>query len=250
MKIGLKLWSTNEFYFAEAQRFWEENLIDFIEITAVIGSYEPFAPLWKSLAIPYVIHAPTFSHGVSFSQKEREKTNLKAMEEVFCFADLLQASTIIIHPGGEGKIEETIRQINLMKDSRLAIENKPYRMSSGHLSNGYLPEEIALIKRECGTQFCLDISHAICAANSLKKEHFPFLEQFFALKPDIYHVMDGKLEDEVDEHLHLGKGSYPLRQIISMIPKEALVTIETDKDSQDHLEDFEEDVYTFNRMID
>lgn len=57
-RYGLKLFSTNANYVAEAERLYKENIYDYIELYAEPNSYKKFIQLWKNLEIPYVIHAP------------------------------------------------------------------------------------------------------------------------------------------------------------------------------------------------
>lgn len=242
MQIGLKLWSTNQHYIPEVKRLWEEKVFDYLELTAVIGSYDSHAHLWKELNIPTIIHGPTFSQDFSFAHKDLEQANMQKMHEVQKFADLLDAPIMIFHPGIEGDLNECARQINLVADKRIAIENKPYIVTGERICNGYLPEHIAFLKEMCGVQFCFDIGHALCAANSLKLEHIPFVKQFLELKPEVFHIMDGYNKGVLDIHLNLGRGEFPFTQILPLYPKEGIMTIETDKSSKQTLHDFEEDV--------
>ena len=166
------------------------------------------------------------------------------------FADLLDAPIIILHPGVEGDLNETARQLKNIRDSRIAIENKPYYTVSGdQVCNGYLPEHLAFLKETCGVKLCLDVGHAYCAANALKVDRDTFFRQFLELEPEIFHLMDGHQEGVSDIHLNLGKGEFDLKQIISCYPKGSLITLETDKQSQSNLSDFEEDVSYFRGAL-
>lgn len=242
MQLGLKLWSTNHHYFDEACRLWNDGFYDYIELTAVTGSYEHSASLWKSLDVPYVIHGPTYGQGFSLAHKEREDENMQRMAEVQKFADLLNAPLIILHPGVEGDLSECARQLNLISDPRIAIENKPYVVTGGLVCNGYLPEHLAFLKEQSNIKICFDVGHAFCAANSLKKSPLPFIKRFIELKPDIYHLMDGHKDGIYDIHLNLGKGDFDFEEILPLYPEDCLITLETDKNFEDTLVDFEEDV--------
>lgn len=248
-QIGLKLWSTNHHYFEEAKRLWDAGFYDFIELTAVTDSYESHASLWKTLDIPYVIHGPTYAQGLSLAHRDKEVENRERIEEVQRFADLLNASIIILHPGVEGDLKETARQLNLIGDSRVAIENKPYVVTGDLVCNGYLPEHLLYLKEKCGVKTCFDVGHALCAANSLKREPDPFIHQFLELGPEIYHLMDGIREGVYDVHLNLGRGEFDLEKIISLYPDECLITLETEKKSCDDLICFEEDVNYFRGAL-
>ena len=68
----------------------------------------------------------------------------------------LEAETVIFHPGVNGKIAETARQIKALGDRRIIIENKPYYGKGENLiCNGSSPEDILHIMSETGAGFCL-----------------------------------------------------------------------------------------------
>lgn len=242
IKLGLKLWSTNDHYFKEACRLWEEGVFDFIELTAVCGSYEQYARLWKTLKVPYIIHGPTYNQDFSLADPSKEKENRRRFADVQRYADLLEAPIIILHPGVEGDLNETARQLNLIQDKRIAIENKPYFVKGDLVCNGYLPEHLAFLKQSCGVKLCFDIGHAKCAANALKLEHLPFIKKFLDLKPDIFHLLDGYEKGIYDEHINLGEGEFNFNEILPLYPKNCMITLETAKKFRDNLSDFENDV--------
>ncbi len=165
-RIGLKLWSVNENYLENAIKLYEEGYYDYVELYAVPDSYDDFASMWTRVKAPFVIHAPHFGSGLNFSIKEQYETNKRYAFESFKFADLLKADKIIFHPGVNGRIEETVKQINSIKDDRMVIENKPYLGNGENLfSIGSTPEEIRYIIEATNLYFCLDFGHAICSAN-------------------------------------------------------------------------------------
>jgi len=125
-KIGLKLWSVNQNYIDEARRLFLEGVYDYIELYVVPESLS-FLPIWEELRIPFVSHAPHFGHQVNFADANKIKYNRKLIEETQLFADRLKARYIIVHPGVNGVIEETSRQLKKIRDSRILIENKPYQ---------------------------------------------------------------------------------------------------------------------------
>ncbi|MCX7821163.1 MAG: hypothetical protein N2258_05745 [Brevinematales bacterium] len=249
-RIGLKLWSTNENYIEEAIKLYEENYYDYIELYAVPDSYDRFAKIWLALKAPFVIHAPHFGSGLNFSIKEQYEVNKKYAFESFKFADLLKSDKIIFHPGVNGKIEETIRQINSIKDERMIIENKPYLGNGENLfSIGSTPEEIKYILETTGLSFCLDFGHAICAANAHKREVYSFIKEFLNFSPTIYHLTDGDFSGVYDSHLHYGEGSFPLKKLLSFVPDGKMITNESVKKYPDKLDDFKNDVLYLKKLI-
>ncbi len=242
-KFGLKLWSTNRNYLVEAKKLYDKKIFDYIELYVIPGSCDGYLKLWKDLEIPYVLHAPHFRDGVNLAKKERENDNKKLIGEAQRFADKLGADKIIVHPGIDGDINETARQLKNICDNRILVENKPYHaIGSDLICNGTTPEEIKLVMNEAKVGFCLDIGHAICSAKAHGEEYLSYLREFIALKPAIYHLTDGDVNQFRDEHRHIGQGNYDMGAILKMIPAEAMITIETNKDSNDNLSDFKKDI--------
>lgn len=243
LKYGLKLWSTNENYLKEAAKLFKNNLFDYIELYAVPNSFNEYSKVWEKLCIPFVIHAPHFAGGLNFGKKECEAKNLELANEAQKYANLLKADKIIFHPGVAGTIDETIRQIKLLAEPRALIENKPLNaIDSDLLCNGSTPEEIKKIMEETGIGFCFDVGHAICSAKAHGQEYFGYLREFMGLNPAMYHLTDGNLNNVQDEHKHIGQGDFDIKKIVKMLPSDAIMTIETDKDSEDNLNDFIKDI--------
>ena len=240
-KIGLKLWSINKNYFNEAKRLFEEGFYDYIELYAVPDTLEHIA-FWKTLNIPFIIHAPHYGSGLNFSVPEKADENRRLAEQAIRYADELEAEYIIFHPGISGCIEETARQMSRIAEPRILLENKPYRGFGDLICVGSRPEEIASVMKQCNIGCCLDIGHAICAANSHGVDHVAFLKQFVALGPSMYHLSDGDVNGQLDRHDHLGEGSYDLETLIKLIDFNKPITLETDKNSKHDLDDFRKDV--------
>ncbi len=250
-KIGLKLWSINENYIPLAIDLFEKGYYNYIELYSVPDSYDKYASLWSKLDVPFVIHAPHFGSGLNFSLKEKFEDNKKYSKEALKFADLLNTNIVIFHPGVNGEISETIRQIKLLYDERMVIENKPYLGNGENLySLGSTPEEIRLILGETNLSLCFDFGHAICSANAHKREVFKFINEFLSLKPVIYHLTDGDWDGLYDKHLNYGKGSFPIQTLLSLIPDGAMITNEAAKNYNDSLDDFIEDmIYLKNIQV-
>lgn len=242
MKFGLKLWSINPDYIPEAIRLYELGIYQYIELYAIPDSYDAMIKFWKSLRIPFIIHAPHYKHGLNLSQVQFQPVNLKLAKESYAFADALNADTVIIHPGMNGPIEETVRQIRFIYDDRLVIENKP-QVGLGELTcTGATPQEIQFAMDQTGVGFCLDIGHAICAANSHHIDPITYIRQFIQLAPQMYHVTDGNVASVYDQHDHYGQGSFPLAEILTLIPPHSRITNEATKDDPIRLDDFVKDM--------
>lgn len=260
-KFGLKLWSVNKNYIDTAKKLYDENIYDYIELYAIPSSFDEFAPLWKSLNIPYIIHAPHFMHGINFSFEDKLNDNMKLAYEALKYADYLNADKVIFHPGIKGDYRQTAKQIKMINDERILIENKPYHvavetenLSLDDVCVGYSPEQIKYIIEESGAGFCLDAGHGTCAANSLHINYIDFLKEFISLNPYMYHISDGDINGTTDKHYNIGKGSYDFNKLFSIIPENSIISVETNKNSKDNLDDFVCDIkllknYSKNSII-
>lgn len=248
MKLGLKLWSNNtDAYLQEAKRLYKEGWFDYIELYVVPNTLDTISK-WKNLNtgldIPFTLHAPHFMHGVNLAKNEHLKTNIEIFKEVEIFSQELNASYTVVHSGIEGDINETIRQLKIIKPSKMLVENKPYvaPLKNNLICRGAVIEEIKKVIEEVGCGFCLDIGHSICTANSLKLEPFDYLTKFNLLNPTCYHLSDNFMDSKIDSHLHFGKGNYDFEKIFDIIDKNKNIAIETKKNSKENLDDFVVDV--------
>jgi len=258
MKIGLKLWSTNDNYVTSAQKLYSDGFFDFIELYVVPGSFVKFKDIWKNFEIPYTLHTPHTIHGFNLALEDSADSNRKLFSEVEKYSDYLDASSIIIHPGIEGELTSTLNQLSKFRDtigpptySKLVLENKPYISLVNTNCRGALLEEVNVILSKTGLKFCLDIGHAIKTALFLKTDPLDYLDRFFKLKPLMVHLSDGNLDNYYDQHLSLGAGEFDLSKILSKIKqnKVSLLILETSKKSQDNLDDYTFDVKYIRKSL-
>jgi len=248
-KIGLKLWSTNSSYINSASELYNKGYFDYIELYSVPDSFNEYITLWKSLQIPYIIHAPHYTSGLNFADSGKLKNNLKLADEARRYADELHSGFIIFHPGVNGEIEETISQLNRLREDRILIENKPHRGLHNELCVGHSPDEIKKIIAECHTGFCLDFGHAVYSANAKNIEPLEYITLFLELNPDMYHLSDGDYSGIHDRHDHLGEGNFPLKQMIQLLEDGRMVSIETVKNYSDNLDDFVADYNFLSKLM-
>jgi len=248
-QFGLKLWSINENYIEEAVRLYNDGVYSYIELYAVPGSYEKYISIWKNINIPYIVHAPHFRDGMNLAKREKSESNKKLIKEAQQFADSLSAKWIIFHPGISGDIKETASQLKEIGDKRVLIENKPYyALGDGLICNGTTPEEISFIIKSAEVGFCMDVGHAICSANAKKIDFISFLRKFIDLKPELFHLTDGDINGIYDRHDHFGKGTFPIGEILNLVPSNAMITVETIKDSNSILHDYALDLDKLKEM--
>ena len=242
IKFGLKIWSTNSDSLEKAKGLIGRDIFQYIELTPVPNT--EITPFLEA-KVPYIIHITTEKYGVNIADKEKEEFNLKIMNECVEWADKLDAKYLILHPGF-GLIDNAVKFLNKIGDKRIVIENMPKVGLNDEKMIGYTPEQI---KELMGERFglCLDLNHAIKAAVSLKRPYKEFIEEFLKLKPEMFHISDGKLDNEKDKHLHIGEGDYDFEYLVKCLKINNLtyITLETPRLKQETLE---EDIRNINAL--
>ena len=251
-KIGLKLWNINtDYYYQEAKKMYGDNIFDYIELY-IVPNHIDLIDIWKKLDIPFDIHAPHFAHNMNLSKSDFAQDNCDKYIEVKQYADELNANIIVFHSGIGGSYVETANQLSKFNDNRIIVENKPMRplkLMTGELCIGYKYDEIKYIIEKTNYGFCLDIGHAICSANSQNLNPYEYIKKFLELKPKRIHLSDIHIDSLTDEHLNYGKGTLNFKKVLSLLPKEICITIETTKKSKTDLDDYREDALFLKDML-
>ncbi|MDO8527462.1 MAG: TIM barrel protein [Deltaproteobacteria bacterium] len=243
MEFALKLWSTNGSLISAARELHSQKYFDRIELYAVPNSYRQEISKWIELEIPYIIHAPHFGHGFNLSLAENWEKNREMFGEARQYCETLNAKNIVVHLGTKGTLKESLRQLKELEYSKVVVENKPQIALDGTTCIGTSPENIKKAMETCDVGFCLDLSHATAYATFHKKNPFDILKEFIALKPSQYHLSDGLVQNIQDKHMNLGKGNYDLKNIFALLPKEALIVLETPKTSDVCLDVFVDEIH-------
>lgn len=238
-KFGIKLWSSdftkNKDFVNAAEKLLKEGTFGYLELFALPETYQDnqqAAMHFKD--IKTIIHAPHAKQNFNPSNPEELANNQHKLLDSQKFADLLDATIIITHPGfrdeNSGGIDENLRQFKSFKEPRLTVENMPDYCSSTHRNlEGANPQDIKRFIDETKCQFCLDFSHAICSANSRHQDIYEILTEFNALKPAMYHLCDGHKDSTIDAHLNYGQGNYDLKRLmLDYTSDAAMITMETD----------------------
>ncbi len=253
LEVGLKLWSTNVGdYLREAERLYAEGVFDYLELF-VVPDFMDVLPQWKrlhdALHMPCVVHNAHFAAGFNLADTGAEARNREIFMQTRAFADALDARYIIFHGGVDGSAAETARQLKSLSEPRALLENTPCVPLPNRLGakacRCATEEEIALVTGEAGCGFCLDVGHAVCAANSLALEPYAYVERLNSrFSPRMYHLSDvSDIASEFDAHPHLGTGRLDLKRIVArLMPDGSMVSVETEKSRNTDLQDFEEDV--------
>lgn len=247
MNIGLKLWSTNtDSYLKEAELLYKKGVYDYIELFVVPETLDTLS-MWKQLSIPFIIHNAHSATGFNLADASATQRNREIYEQTKRFADELDAKYIIFHGGVDGDIKETAKQLASFNEPRAILENKPFvalpNKAGAQFCRGATIDEIKYVIENTGCGFCLDIGHAVCSANYQKLEPYTYIRQLNALNPKMYHLSDViDMNGVYDAHPHLGTGNLDIKRLKQEIfPTNAVISIETYKDSKENLNDFMED---------
>ena len=257
LKIGLKLWSVNtDAYLSEAERLYADGTFSYIELFVVPGT-ENTLDAWRRLhdekGVPFIIHNAHAAQGFNLADESAERKNVEIYRETRKFADALGARYVIFHGGVDGSIKETARQLKALEEPRALLENKPLAPIANPFGvkecRGATVEEIGFVLNEVKCGFCLDIGHAVCAANSQSIEPYGYVADLADMfKPAMFHLSDvADINSEYDSHLHFKTGQLDIARIKrGVFPDDATVSIETIKDSPIDLNDYVKDVEVLN----
>lgn len=242
IKLGLKLWSTNCNFLDKASRLIKNNAFHYIELTPIPNA--KIAPFLKC-DVPYIIHIPTEKQGSNIAERGKKSFNIKIIDECVRWADKLDAKYLILHPGF-GLIDDAVEFLGGINDKRILIENMPKVGLNDENMIGCTPEQIATLTRN-KFGFCLDFGHAIKAAVSLNRRYKELVEEFLELNPSMFHISDGRLSSEKDEHLNIGWGEYDFEFLINCVKKSGkeYLTLETQRTK---LNSFGEDIKNLERL--
>src|SRR3989338_1214594 len=238
MKLGVKIWSDNFDSFQAIQKLNSGKLVDYAEIYVIPGTFD--ANKLKDIRnVPVIFHAPHTSHG--FNIVGRDKSFSNAVQTIKQFADYFGEKRVIVHPGVSFDIvstpEQNISGYKILEDAgiKLIIENMPRIGIDGKsILFGSTPSELKLLLSAVKSDLCVDIGHAICAANYYKKDPLSFIDEFLGLNPFMFHFCDGDYASVTDVHKSLGEGNFPLTKILTKLTsrkdkKELIISLETPK---------------------
>lgn len=242
MKFGLKLWSINSDLINQAVHLIDEKVFDYIELFVVPDSeIKPFL-----IDVPYIIHIPHHRFGVNIGEDTIREYNLQKINESITWADRLNAKYLILH-AGHGSMQHATDLLRELSDSRLLIENMPKMGLDNEAMIGYSPEQIEELIGDRDVGLCLDLGHAVKAAVSLGVDYKEYVQGFMRLEPKMFHVSDGTLKEERDEHMGIGEGEYDFGYFLHCVKENPfqLITIETPRKDKGLLH---EDIQNINRL--
>ncbi len=253
VRLGLKIWSINQESFTKLAEFLSDGLIDYVELYIVPGTFDG-VKLEILKDVPVIFHAPNYNHGFSITNKDM--TYHESIKTIRRFTEFFGKNKIIFHPGYVlDKKRDTVQSLvmnikGLMPELDIILENVP---AVGYENNIPLvisrPEEYREVLDKTGCRFCLDIGHAIAASNTHGRKMMGFVRDFLGLGPYMFHLSDSRKDKEVDEHLHLGDGDLPLRDLVRQIPEGAYLSLETPKTDFLNLSEDLENLKKLRRLL-
>ena len=251
IKIGLKIGSKDTQYTEEILKYYENGIFQYIELFTISETYSDTISYWRQFNIPFGIHAPHSAAGLNLANVSARNINKGKIQEAIEFADTLKAKYIIFHSGVNGMPNEVVQQLRPFADERFLIENKPIRGIDGSTCVGSIYSDLKLIIDGIGkgTGFCLDFGHAICAARTLNREPMEFINELRTLNPRVFHLTDGDFNSELDSHLHYGSGSFPLKELIKLVPENGMITNEAKRFNIQNLEEVVEDSKNIKKIF-
>lgn len=235
IKYGLKLRTNEAKLMKEAVKLIEDQVFGYVEL--LINPQHPDITPFSQFDVEYVVHVPHENYGVNIGNPEQRDFTLKMIDYSVKCADDLDAKTIILHAGTDS-LENAKEILSSYDNSHIVIENMPLVGLNGESCLGYDAE--SLRELTCNNRFglCLDFGHAIKSALSLKIDSDHVLSNFMDPTPKIYHISDGDLSTEKDNHLDIGVGSFDFNSIYRFISigKSEMITLETPRQT-DTVED-------------
>ncbi|MEK7658937.1 MAG: hypothetical protein AAB352_03685 [Patescibacteria group bacterium] len=218
IKCGLKIWSSNKDLFSQAVELFQTGKIDFIELYIVPDSLAGNSILKDFKKIPITIHATHMEHGFDVFLLDDKKIKF-FKNQIIKIADLLNSKFIVMHADEGDSNEDFKRNIEKIKDSRMLIENLPKVNLESKTCYASTYKQLKFIK-DCGFKFCFDFSHAIKSAISQKINYKEFVEKLIEeLNPNYFHICNGRLNNDKDEHLDLFDGEFDIKWIKNILVK-------------------------------
>lgn len=238
IKYGLKIWSSNREIIDQAEELIKTKVFDYIELLPVpdvdISSFQ-------EIKASYIIHIPHSKFDFNIADKKKEEFNLKIINHSIECADKLNAKYLILHTGF-GSFDTAKKFLKKINDKRIILENMPKFTSSNQAMVGSSPKEIKELK---GNKFgfCLDFGHGTTLSKDYKKD----IKEFLKLNPEMFHISDGILNNQKDEHYNIGEGDYDIEFMVDCIKKSdsEMATLETPRNN---LKSLKEDLINIKRL--
>lgn len=242
MKVGIKTYTDKEGY-EYVKKIIE--YCDFIELLII-----PDDDVWKKFKdydIPMTIHAAHQYFGCSPSLPSSEKRTRECIGKAIEAADLFNSKQIVVHPGSvilhkrqplNMDIKDAdincIKMLKTFDEPRFLIENLPTLGKKFEL--GTYPEDISKLMKGINCGFCFDFSHAVLSSPWIGIGYKELVKNFMKLNPKYFHMCGGSINGQYD-HKGLMEGDFDVAFFKSLLPKDAMVVLETPHNAKTHIRD-------------
>ncbi len=232
IKYGLKLWSSNESWFAEAVSVIRPGAFDFIELYHDTRVTYNLTQLEILRSVPVRGIHNTHDHGWhEFFVKD--KTHQEQWQRTVALADFFNSEAIVVHPSRDHVVTSFLDNLSLVNDSRIIVENMAGRdIDQALMQCGQTLDDLVIIKGY--KPICFDLEKAVKAAVQQGCDPQQFISQCLAqLAPRYFHISGGDL-GPVDQHWNLWEAKFDMRWIKQTLVEYAaqhdiLVVFETPK---------------------
>ena len=221
-----------------------QDVIDFIEVLISPDFTIDDLEAIKNFKLPYSIHLPHLTEKIDYGNAKQAQYNQEFIERINFYKttfDQLRPLCYIVHPES-GDVQLSVENIKKLHVKPLAVENMPYKFKAGGNRLGHIPEAIdPYFKKIPELEFCLDLNHAVKTAICQSLDYLELIKNFIKLKRPIhFHIADGSLSSEFDEHLAIGEGDYDIPGIKSLlydIDSTVYLTFETPRINNEDITD-------------
>lgn len=236
--FGVKIIAKNKNLLLKSLDLVDKELFDYIELLLTPEFTLTGEFIDKLSNIKLILHAPHENYGVDLGNIKKKNLTIKTIKKSLEWQEKLNADHLIIHCG-TGDLEVAKENLSIFKEYReIILENMPVVGINGEICLGYDAKTFEKLNiHDFG--LCLDFGHAIKASLSIGLNYREVISEFMRFKPKIFHISDGKLDREIDEHLNIGEGEYDFEFIREIIQKSEnnYITLETPRYNQNSLDE-------------
>ena len=242
IKFGIKI-KANEFHLLPTI-YDNREIIDFIEVLIRPDFAVDDLVTINKFILPYSIHFPHLTNNIDFGNIKHAHYNQEFIERIRSNKKIFDSLTplcYIVHPES-GDVQLSISNLKKLKVKPLALENMPYKFETGGYRLAHTAEAIKpFFNAMPDLELCLDLNHAIKTAVCTSLDSIEVIKNFIKIKKPLhFHIADGNMNSQFDEHLSIGEGSYDISKIKALLldlDSDVYLTFETPRLNKIGIED-------------
>ncbi len=255
IRFGIKLWTINEESFQACENLLESKTFDYLELYIVPNEYD-LDSLSRFSKYDIILHAPSFNHKFNIINKNNIFHN--AIKSIIEVSEVVRSTHTIFHPGvkikktNQNYLEVVINNIQEIQEQgvEVILENVPALALDGTtelIASRF--KDFKFIIEKTKALVCIDIAHTVASANKFKIDPLSYIKNFLELEPYMVHICDGDYNAITDKHLSISKGSFPLTNILQLLPRDVHISLETPKVDFKKLKDDIENLYLLKNLL-